>query len=146
MVWLTKVFLSGCTSYWIWKVKWLFLGPPFPLGIPVIPKQFLFQTATKSLHFSKVFIVEIVYCKLESGDVLYKAWTFLRLCFTFFFFFSGFELWKFLFKVDTFLVMAEDTSGITHFLIPLASRTGDSGLLSLHFLWVSQSLHFGTFE
>lgn len=106
------MFLSGCTSYWSWTVIWLFLGPAFPLGIPGILKRFLFQTASRSLHFSKVLLLEMFCSKLQSGDVIFMSSSFLRLYFIYlcnFHHFFFLELWNFLFKVDIFLVMAGDT-------------------------------------
>lgn len=106
------MFLSGCTSYWSWTVIWLFLGPAFPLGIPGILKRFHFQTASRSLHFSKVLLLEMFCSKLQSGDVIFMSSSFLRLYFIYlcnFHHFFFLELWNFLFKVDIFLVMAGDT-------------------------------------
>lgn len=90
------MFLSGCTSHWSWTVKWLFLGPTFPLGIPGILKQFLFQKASRSLHFSKVLLLEIFCGKLQSGDAIFMSSAFsgsissiYRTFIYYFFFFSG---------------------------------------------------------
>lgn len=77
------MFLISCTSYWGWTVKWL----PFLFG-------FSWYTETISLpNCYQVVLIQIVFCKLVSGNVIYMVSdTFLQLYFCFFFQFGVLKL------------------------------------------------------
>lgn len=143
MVWLTtKMLLSGCTSRRSWTVKWLFLGPLFPLGIPsklppsryISPKLFNMRLSTVSLSLLMLCIYDMQFSQAPfQTSFFFPVWSSETFCF----------------KADIFLVMVEDTFEICFAVVSLnwihfrVHWSGSSNkwveLLISSFLWASRT-------